>query len=100
MVLLGHWRSGRLMGLKALYLVEGSASLVVDMSITLYTLLSVADSHRHGCDIGALARSIREGLVVSDSQTDAQKGNIWHGVYEFVSMTGQMQARRVREFVV
>ena len=73
MVLLGHWRSGRLMGLNALYLVEGSASLRVDMSIVLCTLVPVADSHRHDCDIGALAGSIREGLVVVDVQTDWQK---------------------------
>jgi hypothetical protein len=67
--------------LKALYLVEGSASLVVDMSIELYTLVSVADSHRHDCDIGALAKSIREGFVVVEGQTDVQKRNILHGVY-------------------
>jgi hypothetical protein len=91
MVLLGHWRSGRLMGLKALYLVEGSASLGVDMSIALHRLVSVADSHRHGCDIGALARSIREGLVVDDVQTDVVKGNIWmaRGI-SHVSKTGRV----------
>jgi hypothetical protein len=75
MVLLGHWRSGRLIGLKALYLVEGSASLVVIVSIALYTLVSVADLHRHDCDIGALARSMRERLVVAGGQTDVQKIN-------------------------
>jgi hypothetical protein len=43
------------------------------MSIVLCTLVPVADSHRHDCDIGALAGSIREGLVVVDVQTDWQK---------------------------
>ena len=61
------------MGLKALYLVEGSASLVVIVSITLNTLVSFADSHRHDCDIGALARSVKERLVVAGGQTDVQE---------------------------
>ena len=85
MVLLGHWRSGRLMGLKALYLVEGSASLVVIVSITLNTLVSFADSHRHDCDIGALARSVRERLDVVGGQTDGWREVDSTGYMSFVN---------------
>ena len=43
------------------------------VSITLNTLVSFADSHRHDCDIGALARSVKERLVVAGGQTDVQE---------------------------
>jgi len=66
------------MGLKALYLVEGSASLENDNEhqLGLHELVSMSNLHGHDCDIGALARWIGERLAVTDGQGGVREGYI------------------------